>query len=283
VIKSLLEERLDLSISSFQSIAGGDINDAARLNILGQATLFVKYNQYSSGGDMLSKEARGLQLLDTCSLFDIPQVHCCDSAQGYHFLVMDYIQPVEAKKDHWVIFGRRLAEMHRCSVESFGLDHENYIGSLTQSNRQHSDWMCFYIHERLLPQIILGHKSGIFSKDDVILFERLRQIMNNYLDRVRPALLHGDLWSANCIAAISGITLIDPAVYYGDREVDLAMMRLFGGFPTIAFEAYEEAFPLPAGHHERIALYQLYPILVHANLFGGQYIHQARRIMKSYL
>ncbi len=281
MIKELLEERLGLSISSLQPISGGDINHAALIHIRDQPSLFVKYNQYPAGSDMLSKEAKGLEILDRLSAFSIPKVHHCESVYAHHFLVMDYIQQAKATDSHWLTFGERLADMHRQSQQPYGLDHDNYIGSLPQSNQLHTDWHSFYYHERLLPQLKLGIRNGVFHSSDLSLLQQLYQVLPELVSTEGPALLHGDLWSGNYLMAEEGITLIDPAVYYGDREMDLAMMRLFGGFPASAYAAYQEAYPLPYGYQKRIDLYQLYPIMVHANLFGGQYIAQARQIIKS--
>lgn len=176
----------------------------------------------------------------------------------------------------WKTLGEQLAQLHHHSHKSFGLDHNNYIGSLVQLNEPLSSWIEFFIHRRLEPQLRLLNPPPRVIKQFEQLYAKLPQLMPDE----KPALLHGDLWSGNLITNAHGLPcLIDPAVYFGHREAELALTRLFGGFPNDFYEAYTDTSPLPSGFEDRVDLYNLYPLLVHANLFGGGYTDQALSIV----
>jgi fructosamine-3-kinase len=166
----------------------------------------------------------------------------------------------------------------------FGLDHENYIGSLTQINSVKSDWLDFYINERLGYQLKMAVDHGKLGSGTVQDFEQFYVFLESFLPSEAPSLLHGDLWGGNLMIGSAGEPVIfDPAVYYGNREVDLAMTRLFGGFSSRFYETYNEEFPLLPGYEDRIDVYQLYPLLVHVNLFGGGYISQVKSILNQFI
>jgi protein-ribulosamine 3-kinase len=181
--------------------------------------------------------------------------------------------------------GRGLAALHRAGAPSFGLDEPNFIGRLAQRNQAHATWAEFYRVERLEAQLTLAESARRAPSGLRAAFERLFSKLPELVgEREPPARLHGDLWGGNLHIDEQGAPcLIDPAVYGGHREVDLAMMRLFGGFSERVFAAYAESFPLSAGHTERVALYQLYPLLVHLNLFGGSYASSVQSALAQYL
>ena len=166
---------------------------------------------------------------------------------------------------------------------SFGLDHDNYIGSLPQSNHQHTSWVEFFIEERLEKQIALAKNSGALNNSTIQQFNNLFKRLKEIIPEEKPSLLHGDLWNGNYMLAADGCAcLIDAAVYYDHREMDLAMTRLFGGFPEEFYESYHETFPLSSGFEERVDIHNLYPLLVHVNLFGGSYISQVKSVLSRF-
>ena len=173
-----------------------------------------------------------------------------------------------------------MAKLHKHSADSFGLDHHNFIGKLPQSNSQKESWADFFISERIEPQIKLGVDSEKFSPAIFSQLNKLHSVVEKLFPPEKPSLLHGDLWSGNYMYTTNGIASIyDPAVYYGHREMDLAMTRLFGGFTKDFYAGYQSEYPLEDGFEERVQLCNLYPVLVHANLFGGGYIQQAKSLL----
>jgi len=199
----------------------------------------------------------------------------------YQFLLLEFIEQRRRAPGYWEVLGHQLAQLHKCSAPSHGLDHNNYIGSLAQSNKTHRSWLTFFIEERLSPLLKLAiddhHAPGVWMRKFETLYARLPSLLPDG----RPSLLHGDLWSGNVITGHDGLPcLIDPAVYYGHREADLAMTHLFGGFEDGFYSSYESLYPLPTGFSERIDLYNLYPLLVHFNLFGASYAERITNILK---
>ena len=179
--------------------------------------------------------------------------------------------------------GARLAALHRCSKDFFGLDHNNYIGSLRQFNHQQTSWVNFFIEQRLNVQLKLAIDSGMMDSKWLNEFESLYAKLPAMLPEEKPSLLHGDLWGGNLITDEKGEPcLIDPAVYFGSREADLAMTKLFGGFDDEFYTSYQHTFPLQPGYDKRFDIYNLYPLLVHVNLFGGSYKSAVANILKAF-
>ncbi len=253
-------------------LAGGSINEAWAVDLEDESSVFVKTKLRAPAG-MFAAEARGLEFLRAglagVEGLAVPAV----LASGAEYLVLELITPGPPRADFDELLGRGLAALHRSGAGlELGLDQPNYIGSLAQVNAPRPDWPSFYRDCRLRP--MLDQAGALISTQLRLRFDRL-------LDRLPelccpaepPARLHGDLWGGNLHRdALGRPVLIDPAVYVGHREIDLAMMRLFGGFSPWAFAAYEEAWPLAEGWKRRVDLYQLYPLLVHVNLFGGSYV-----------
>jgi fructosamine-3-kinase len=234
--------------------------------------VFVKSN-FVADPTMFAAEARGLAWLAQARALRVPEV----LAVGDTFLVLERIAPARRRADFDERLGRALAALHRFGAPGFGLDHDNFIGRLPQSNTPAPTWPEFYRARRLEPQLRLARDAGMCSSSMARGFDRLFSVLEERVGPAEPpARLHGDLWGGNVIGDETGVAcLIDPAVYGGHREVDLAMMRLFGGFGHHVFDAYEEAWPLSPGHEDRVPLYQLYFLMVHVNLFGGSYVAQA--------
>lgn len=283
-LRTAIERMLGARIAASQSVAGGDINQAFRVELLDKRLLFVKTNANAPPG-FFEREAQGLQWLRDSEAISIPRVLGVGRCSKFGFLALEWIDVGPQRPRFDEELGRALAAMHRCSPEWFGLECDNYIGSLPQANQCCSDFAEFYATRRLIPQFERAVRKGLFDPSTRVRFASLIERLERLLgDPEPPARLHGDLWSGNCLCGRDGRAwLIDPAAYGGHREIDLAMMRLFGGFSERAFQAYAESFPLSIGYRERVELMQLYPILVHVNLFGGSYVATACRVIERYI
>jgi fructosamine-3-kinase len=281
---SRVEAELGQRVASSARVSGGDINDAFELQLADGQSAFLKTNA-AAPLSMFAAEARGLEFLAQADALRVPQVLAVSSERETpSFLLLEFIRSARPRPGFDEELGRGLAELHRAGAPSFGLAQPNFIARLTQSNRAHPTWAEFYHAERLEPQLRLaiddGRAPSTLAPDFERLFRRLPELVGA---PEPPARLHGDLWGGNLHVDEQGAPcLIDPAVYGGHREMDLAMMRLFGGFAPRVFSAYAEAFPLSAGHEERVQLCQLYPLLVHVNLFGGGYLDSVRRALAAY-
>jgi protein-ribulosamine 3-kinase len=263
-------------------VSGGDINEAYRLESA-RGQVFLKLNRTPQAQAMFEAEAQGLALLAAPGALAVPLVLGTGAAGLYAFLLLEYVHEGARGQDFWQAFGAGLAELHRTPQAGFGLDHDNFIGSLPQRNRPHPDWPSFYAAERLLPQLELARSQGLLQQGDEQQLSRLCARLPELCPDEPPALIHGDLWSGNFLAGSAGQPfLIDPAACYAHREMDLAMSRLFGGFAPEFYRAYHEAYPLAPGLEERLEAYQLYYLLVHVNLFGQSYVPGVRRILKTY-
>lgn len=269
-----VEEALGSRVSRWRAVSGGDINRAHQAHLADGRTVFVKSNPDAPAG-MFAAEARGLAWLAEARALRVPGV----LAQGPSFLVLESIDGTQPRPDHDERLGRGLAALHASGAPGFGLDHDNFIGRLAQDNASLATWAEFYRARRLEPQLRLAIDGGRASPGMRRGFARLLPRLEALVGPPEPpARLHGDLWGGNAIVDESGLPcLIDPAVYGGHREVDLGMMKLFGGFGRRVFDAYNEAAPLAPGHEARVPLYQLYFLMVHVNLFGGSYVEQVER------
>jgi fructosamine-3-kinase len=263
---------------SKRSVSGGSINDAFEIET-SSGKFFLKINSASRFPNMFEAEKRGLELLAQSS-FLVPKPLKVGVAGDTQFILMEWIEKGAPKEGFWDQFGRSLAKLHSITSKQFGLDHDNYIGSLPQCNSEHGNWAGFYREDRLVPQMKLAEKNGRLTSQMKNGFEGLFRSLENIFPNENPSLLHGDLWSGNMMVAANGTPCIfDPAVYYGHREMDLAMMALFGGFGDAWVDAYNEVYTLESGWRERIPLGQLYPLMVHVNLFGGGYTSSVERIL----
>jgi fructosamine-3-kinase len=260
-------------------VSGGDINDAFRVDLSDGRRVFVKTNSRADAA-MFAREAEGLAWLAEPAALRVPAVR----AVGAAFLVLEHIERGARGRDFDERLGRGLAALHRAGASSVGWRDDNFIGTLPQDNGHEDDWPTFYARRRLAPQLEraarAGRATGAMQRGFARLYERLPELVG---PAEPPARLHGDLWGGNCFADDGGSpVLIDPAVYGGHREMDLAMMQLFGGFSDRVLAAYDEALPLAPGWEERVPLYQLYPLMVHVNLFGGGYASSVERVLARY-
>lgn len=253
-------------------VGGGCISDTHKLG-----DFFVKSGA-ASQLDMFEAEQRGLEEIASTGTVRVPAPVCCAAHDQHAFLVMEHLPLTHAASASQEHLGRALAGMHRVTQDSFGWDIDNFIGATAQPNPRGDDWITFLRDHRLGHMLTLAQASGHRFRNAERLLDHLEMFFAGY-DPV-PSLLHGDLWGGNASALPDGTPVIfDPAVYFGDREADLAMTTLFGGFSTAFYDAYNDAWPLDPGHHRRRSLYNLYHILNHAVLFGGSYAHQARSMI----
>ena len=259
------------AITGFTPAQGGCINHGGKLHTT-TGNFFLKWNQITGLQRMFESESDGLKLLRATRAIHVPEVIADEEADGYQFLLLEYVEQGHHRNDYWTLLGHQLAALHRTHASGYGLESNNYIGSIPQSNTRHSSWREFFISQRLTPLL----ESAIQQKRAAVnwpkQFEQLFKKIDSLLPEEAASLVHGDLWQGNILVnALGAPCLIDPAVYYGHREVDLAMTRLFGDFDPVFYDAYREVYPLLPGFEERFEIYNLYPLLVHLLLFGGPY------------
>lgn len=277
----VLQDALKTQVEVFSSspVGGGCISHACRVES-SEGVFFMKTNQPSME-DLFKSEEKGLTLLSSTKEIAIPKVIGTGVIDDAAYIVLEHINGGLKSITFFEDFGQKLARLHQHSSKEYGLHFDNYIGSLPQSNVKKSDWLTFFIEKRLQFQLKL---DSYIPSEIILLFERLYTRLPDLLPDYGPSLLHGDLWSGNYLVGETGdVVLIDPAVYYGNREIELAFTRMFGGFDTAFYHAYEEVFPLEPGFEDRIDIYNLYPLLVHHNLFGGGYLNTAVATLKKYV
>jgi fructosamine-3-kinase len=270
--KAQVARALGAEVASARRVGGGDINDAWTLELADGRRVFVKAND-AAPPEMFEAEAHGLAWLDEAGALRIPRV----LAVAEDFLALELLEPARPVADFDERLGRGLAALHRFGAPRFGLERDNFIGRLPQQNDPCDDWVTFYRGRRLEPQLRMAVEAGLagsaLSRDFDRLYARLPDLVG---PPEPPARLHGDLWGGNKHVDERGLpALIDPAAYAGHREVDLAMMQLFGGFGPRVLAAYDEAYPLDEEWRARVPLYQLYFLMAHVNLFGGGYVGSA--------
>lgn len=283
-IKVVIERSLG-EVQAATSVGGGDINRAVKFQTR-QGVFFVKWNENAPEG-MFETEAKGLRLLSSAGEVRVPDVAMQSEKMGETpaFLVLEWLELAQTKEGEGAMkLGRGLAAIHRNIAESHGLDHDNYIGSLPQRNTQSESWPRFYGEERIKPQMELAREKGVLSGELESLLMRLIEKLPQLVPDAEASLLHGDLWSGNWGVMKTGEPVVyDPAVYYGHREMDLAMAELFGGFGEGFLRGYNEVWTVDAEYEKRRGLYQLYPLMVHMNLFGGAYAGQVEGVAKGYV
>jgi fructosamine-3-kinase len=289
--RAALARELGCEVVKVQSLAGGDINQAFELQLADGRRVFAKTNAAAPPG-FFEAEASGLHWLAEARALRVPEVLVvgAGSSEGtgereLPFLALELLESSAPASNFEERLGQGLARLHGFGAPGFGLERDNFVGSLPQLNQRRPSWAEFYRECRLLPLLERARRRGLLDAE----FERAADRVCSRLEQLvgpsePPARLHGDLWAGNLHVARGGEpALLDPAVYGGHREIDLAMMRLFGGFAPRVFAAYAESASLAPGHAERVALYQLYPLLVHVVLFGAGYVSRARSCLLPYL
>lgn len=270
----------NFEIAHAAPLGGGDINAAYRLEGRDGSNYFVKLNDARRLA-MFEAEALGLQAIGATQTIRVPRPLVHGTSDRHSFLVLEYLEfgPRGSPRE----LGERLAALHRSTAERFGFEHDNYIGSTPQPNGWKDDWVEFLRERRFGFQLELAEHNGYRLRDlGNKLLAALPHFFADYTPQ--PSLLHGDLWGGNHACLADGTPAIfDPAAYYGDREADLAMTELFGGYPAEFYAAYRATWPLDSGYALRRELYNLYHILNHANLFGSGYARQAEAMMQRLL
>ena len=268
-------------IASRESVGGGCINQAYQISNNLNDCYFIKLNQPSLA-KMFAAEAKGLLEMAATQTITVPVPICWGVVTNYSYLVLEYLDLTDrTTPKNWTEMGQNLAAMHRYQISNtpkFGWHLNNTIGSTPQLNTWENNWTTFFKNQRIGYQLQIARQKGGHFPRATELTAAIPQILANH--NPQPSLVHGDLWGGNAGFTTAGIPVIyDPATYWGDREVDLALAELFGGFPANFYQGYESVYPLAAGYSQRKILYNLYHILNHYNLFGGSYQSQANGII----
>lgn len=273
-IRETIEREFGALTAPIENLYGGDINEVYLLHT-SSGPLVIKTNTTPLPG-MFPAEADALKALKNAGGFRVPEV----LGFSEDHLALEYIEPGNTRDVGAEDLGLALACLHKNTSPHYGWNSNNYIGSLPQKNTQHRDAVSFYRDERLLPQFKLARERGFKFRN----LEAFLQNLDHLIPEEPASLIHGDLWSGNYMVSKQGEPcLIDPAIAYASREMDLSMMALFGGFPKDHIPAYQEAYPLQPDWKERIPLWQLYYILVHLNLFGAGYYARCVQIIKGFV
>jgi len=281
-ILELLKKRLQVNSIEVKPVGGGSINEAFRV-LTPLQSFFCKINSATKFPHLFQKESNGLTHIGKQKIISVPEVLDCFDADGKQFLVLEWIQAGERTESFWKKFGERLAALHQVTNKFFGLNEDNYMGSVAQQNSQINDWNIFFANCRLQPLIKTCREKHLLSSAHVQQFEHILNRLPRIFNEEPPSLLHGDLWSGNFMCNEScDPVLIDPAIYYGHRSVDLAMTTLFGGFRQPFYEAYHYYFPLPSNYKEQWKVCNLYPLLIHLLLFGRSYLPQIESTLNDF-
>ncbi len=265
-------------IDKTRPVSGGSINQAYAL-IGGGKTYFVKING-AAGAEMFQAEALGLKQISATNTIRVPKPLIWGVAGSNSYLVLEWLEFGGSSSSAWAEMGKKLALLHRREGERrFGWEQNNTIGSTPQINDWEDNWAEFFARHRIGYQLKLARRKGGNFGDENRIIGGVKSLLQHH--RPQPSLVHGDLWSGNAGILESGEPVIlDPAVYYGDREVDIAMTELFGGFSGAFYQGYNEVYPLDSGYARRKTLYNLYHILNHFNLFGGGYAGGVERMLR---
>jgi protein-ribulosamine 3-kinase len=288
-IQSFIQQKFKELLSSntneisFGSVGGGCINETHKISF-GNQQFFCKINSATKFPQLFLKEANGLRLIAQQKVIKVPAVIDCFETNGQQILLLEWINEGERTEKFWKNFGDQLAALHQTSNEHFGLNEDNYMGSVLQCNQQTNSWTDFFIHQRLQPLIHKCLLQNLLSSKHQIQFESLyKRIPTIFDQQQKPSLLHGDLWSGNFMCSQSQEpVLIDTAVYFGRPAIDLAMTTLFGGFHPAFYEAYDYRSPFPSNYKEQWDVCNLYPLLIHLLLFGRSYLSGIERTLHNY-
>ena len=279
----VIEKHFDeVTISRVNPCSGGCINNSFHVDTP-YGTFFLKYNRSSRFPGMFEKEAMGLEILEKAGQLRVPRVYGSAEVEDQTVLVLENIEEGSPGGNFWEDFGKGLARLHKTYGKRFGLNHDNYIGSLHQMNQQADNWIDFFVEQRLEAQLKLARDSGKAGPELGRFFQGLYPYLPDFFPEEPPSLLHGDLWSGNYMTANDGNpVIIDPAVYHGHRYMDLGMSKLFGGFDFHFYQAYHEEYPLEKGWEKSMDIANLYPLMVHVNLFGGGYLGSVKSILRKF-
>lgn len=281
--KHLLDLSVPFKIKSVQTIGGGCINSCYQIISVDGSSLFIKVNE-NSNRDNFEKEKFNLEYLKNKSSLVVPDVVFLLSNEELNkvYLGLSYLERVAETNEFYFQLGVGLAELHRNTQKFYGWYEDNYIGSLYQSNQQSERWSEFFITQRLEPLVKVCFDRGMLDRMSVKTFSNLYNKIEEIFPEEPSALLHGDFWQGNRMNTTQGPAIFDAACYYGHREMDIAMGFLFGSLPDVFFEGYNSVYPLERDFIERRDICNLYPLLVHAVLFGMSYIYDIKSIIKKF-
>jgi len=282
-LQNTLKQKLKTRSLLFQPIAGGSINKTYQL-IADDHKFFCKINSAKEFPQLFIKESKGLEAIQKTETIKVPAVIDCFQIDDQQVLIMEWIKEGKRSENFWKNFGVSLAALHSISNKQYGYSEDNYMGSIEQSNEWNSKWNTFFIEQRLKPLVAKCiRKSLLTTIKHQAVFEKLYVQLPHFFEDQQPALLHGDLWSGNfmCSDRFEPV-LIDPAVYYGHRSMDLAMTTLFGGFHALFYQAYQYHFSFPANYLMQWRICNLYPLLIHLLLFGKSYLSQIEQTLNEY-
>ena len=270
-------------VIAISPVSGGCIHNAQKITTT-QGDYFAKVNS-AADLNMFETEYSGLELLAAAGEIGVPEPISCGVLEGQAYLLLNFINSGSRRSSFWIDFGVELANLHKLHQNNrYGLSYSNYIGRLDQFNEFSDDWISFFIRQRLEVQIRLAFDNGYIDRSYLEKCNRFYQILPDLLPVEPPSLLHGDLWSGNFMTGEDGEpVIIDPAVYYGHREIELSFTKMFGGFDHHFYRSYMEAYPLEPGFENRVDIYNIYPHLVHVNLFGPSYLGGVTPVINKYL
>lgn len=275
----IISQHISEKIISINTVSGGDIAESYLLKTDSGYAFLKTHKNF----DLLDDDKIGLQTISSTNTIKTPEVLGFGKLENITFLALEWIDSKSPTKKEFAILGKQLAELHKCTNNSFGFDSNNYIGSLHQSNAIKDNWNDFYIEQRIIPQLELAYQNGLLKQSEIPVADQLKSVCLKYFENIEPSLLHGDLWSGNFLISTKGEPyLIDSSVYYGHNEIDIAMSKLFGGFGASFYTEYNKNIPQDQFTDNRIELYQLYYLLVHLNLFGRTYYSSVKNILKKY-
>ena len=281
-LQSFLSQKLQNPVLEIKSVGGGCINQTYKITTADKY-FFCKLNSASKFPHLFEKEKNGLELIQKYNVIKTPGIIDSSIIGNEQILTLEWIEEGNRKDEFWKTFGQQLAALHQISTEEFGLKEDNYMGSVPQINRQEKNWVLFFRANRLEPLVKLCVNKNLLQPKHQEQFEILYQRLLQIFDNEKPALIHGDLWSGNYMCDKKGMpVLIDPAVYFGHRSVDLAMTTLFGGFHKSFYQAYHHYFPLPENYREQWNACNLYPLLIHLYLFGKSYLSQIEQTLDQF-
>ena len=281
-LRKVLSETIFANADKIQKISGGDINAAYKFSN-GTDDFFIKLNNADQYPELFQKEANGLDELRANSAFKIPEIIHVGKHPNTQFLILEFLPSGNLKQNSWKNFAENLAAMHKVSQKYFGFYEHNYLGTQKQDNSPKNSWAEFYSESRIEPSMKQAFDKGVFEQPYLKKAENICSKFSEIFPEEPSSLLHGDLWNGNYHVLQSGeITLIDPAVYYGHREIDLGMAFLFGGFDEEFYQIYSEHYPLEPGFEQRYEISQLYPLIFHAIRFGGSYTGHVKRILDKF-
>lgn len=281
-IEKKINDKLNRNLKfNWQVVNGGSINNTYKISSE-NFNYFVKTNVISIFKNGFKEEVLGLIFLKDQTAI-VPKIIIEGVFKNHCYLVLAFIDEAVKSIEFWKNFAIQLANLHKHTADQFGLNHKNFMGQLPQKNTFYNDFYTFFIENRLKPQVKLAFNKGLIQTKQLSQFENLYKQLPTIFPKEKPSAIHGDLWSGNFISTQNNkAVFIDPAVYYGHREIDLAMSQLFGEFSQEFYNTYQEIYPLENNFNNRKDLYNLYPLLIHLNLFGTSYLNSIKSILSKF-